>query len=80
MMTHLHVKSTEPKAAPQPVSTVPTRGNGLVAFPLCPPPQRTAGIPPRADVDAKALPPLDSLGLSWGDQREARQRPGATQT
>lgn len=23
MMTHLHVKSTEPKAAPQPVSTSP---------------------------------------------------------
>lgn len=39
MMTHLHVKSTEPKAAPQPVSTVPTRGTNLVAFLLCLPPQ-----------------------------------------
>lgn len=33
MMTHLHVKSTEPKAAPQPVSSIP-----VIRLCLLPPP------------------------------------------
>lgn len=71
MMTHLHVKSTEPKAAPQPVSTVPTRGNDLVAFLL-----RLLGqmwMP-------KPFPHLVLLAFDGEDQKEARprQRPGIT--